>query len=84
MMPTCTCTACTALLAECGEELFDLYRRKLLKRGWAGRKNPVERAYIRAHRPVFEYVDTAPPETGGLNALEMTGTGHSGGHGGPL
>ena len=44
------CPTCQALLVECGEEHFPLYSRKLLKRGWAGRKSRVERAYIRAHR----------------------------------
>jgi hypothetical protein len=48
---SCRCDACLALLAECGEEHFALYRKKLPRRGWAGRKSPAERAYIRAHRP---------------------------------
>ncbi len=45
----CTCDACMALLAECGDRLFDHYSRKLLVRGWAGQLTPVERAYTRAH-----------------------------------
>jgi hypothetical protein len=46
----CDCDACVALLAECGEEHFALYRKKLLKPRWAGSKSAAERAYIRAHR----------------------------------
>jgi hypothetical protein len=46
---TC-CTVCDDLLAECGSELFPLYSKKLLIRGWAGRMSPVERRYFRRHR----------------------------------
>jgi len=47
---SCTCDPCLSLLAECGEEHFALYRKKLLRRGWAGKLSPVERAYVNAHR----------------------------------
>lgn len=47
--PDC-CDACRALLAECGDDLFPMYSRNLLKRSWPGAKSAVERAYIRAHR----------------------------------
>lgn len=45
----CGCTACVALLAECGPEHFEMYRKKLLIRGWAGSVTPVEKAYQKAH-----------------------------------
>ena len=44
------CRQCAALLAECGDDLFDHYRKKLLIRGWATFKPPVGWAYIRKHR----------------------------------
>ncbi len=28
-------------------KLLDLYKRKLLKPGWAGKKDPVEKEYVR-------------------------------------
>ena len=43
------CRQCAALRAECGDDLFEHYRRKPLIRGWATFKSPAERAYIRAH-----------------------------------
>ncbi len=46
----CHCSACRALLDECGPDLIDFYRRKLLVRGWAGVMSGAERAYARAHR----------------------------------
>ena len=42
------CRQCAALLAECGDDLFDHYRKKLLIRGWSN-KSPVERAYMTPH-----------------------------------
>lgn len=48
--PGCRCDACSGLLAECGPEVFEHYRRKLLIRGWAGQYSPVERRYVQAHR----------------------------------
>ena len=48
--PACCCSACDDLLAECGSDLFPLYRKKLLTRGWAGTHSPVERRYVRRHR----------------------------------
>lgn len=46
-----TCAACDDLHDECGDdELFGLYRRRLLIRGWGGLLSPAEKAYIRAHR----------------------------------
>jgi hypothetical protein len=47
----CTCTACTDLRAEIGGDpaLVDLYGRKLLRRGWAGRTSEQEQAYLLAH-----------------------------------
>ena len=45
------CSACMALYAETNnDELFELYARKLLIRGWAGEMSRAERAYMRAHR----------------------------------
>ena len=49
-MPEPCCPACEGLLAECGPELWPLYSRKLLLRGWAGSMSPAERAYVKAHR----------------------------------
>jgi len=49
----CNCAACTALAAECGE-LTDLYRKRLLIRGWGGTLSTAERAYVRAHRSEAE------------------------------
>jgi hypothetical protein len=46
----CGCAACAALLAECGPDLFGIYSRKLLVKGWSGQYSPVERAYVAAHR----------------------------------
>lgn len=50
----CACTACAALLAECGPEAFGQLSRKLLIRGWAGTMTPAERGYVRAHRSEAE------------------------------
>lgn len=44
------CPACHALLEECGPELWPMYSKKLLARGWAGSLSPAERAFIKAHR----------------------------------
>lgn len=44
------CSVCNDLLDECGPDLFPLYSKKLLIRGWAGRVSPVEERYVRAHR----------------------------------
>lgn len=49
MPNNCTCPACSALLAECGPDLFPLYSKKLLIHGWAGAMSQAERAYRRAH-----------------------------------
>lgn len=51
MTANCDCEACRNLAAEIGDDhqLFRFYRRKLLIRGWAGRKTPAEKAYILAH-----------------------------------
>jgi len=48
------CPACRALLAECGDDLFPMYSRKLLIRGLAGHMSAVERRYVQAHRPLLE------------------------------
>jgi hypothetical protein len=48
------CAACEALYNECGPELWSMYSKKLLLRGWAGRLSQAERAYVRAHRQVSE------------------------------
>lgn len=48
-MSDCSCAACAALLDECGDALFPLYRKKLLKQGWAGRYSPVEKTYRKTH-----------------------------------
>lgn len=45
----CRCEACRALLKECGPDHFEMYRKKLLIRGWAGSVSPVEKAYQKAH-----------------------------------
>jgi len=42
--------ACHALLRECGPDLWPMYSKKLLLRGWAGQKSAAEKAYVRAHR----------------------------------
>ncbi len=51
MSDECRCAACLALEAEVGGPgpVLDFYRRRLLHRGWAGRKSSVEKAYQRAH-----------------------------------
>jgi hypothetical protein len=49
MKRNCSCPACAALLDECGETLFPMYRKKLLVRGWPGLLSPVEKAYRAAH-----------------------------------
>lgn len=46
----CDCRACGELVEECGDELLNFYRRKLLIRGWAGVMSQAERTYVRAHR----------------------------------
>ena len=51
---SCTCAACTALLNECGPELWPLYSKKLLLRGWAGTLSPAERVSVKAHRAQSE------------------------------
>lgn len=48
-MKGCRCGACLGLLAECGPELFEQYRKKLLMKGWAGVLSPAEKAYRLAH-----------------------------------
>ena len=53
-MPKPCCPAREGLLAECGPELWPLYSRKLLLRGWAGSLSQAERAYIKAHRTQSE------------------------------
>ena len=47
----CSCPACTALAERYRNDpgLLAFYRKKLLIRGWAGRTDDVERAYILAH-----------------------------------
>jgi hypothetical protein len=51
---SCACPACLALLVECGPDLFPLYAKKLLIRGWAGVMTPAERAYRRAHADAYQ------------------------------
>jgi hypothetical protein len=42
----CACAGCTALKEECGTgNLFLMYRRKLLIRGWAGDTTDAEKLY---------------------------------------
>ena len=48
-MSGCRCGACLGLLAECGPELYEQYRKKLLMKGWAGVLSPAEKAYRLAH-----------------------------------
>ena len=43
------CDACHALLEECGPELWPMYSKKLLLRGWAGQRSAAEKAYCKAH-----------------------------------
>jgi len=50
MMNPNHCKACKALIAECGEDHWDMYSVKLLRAGWAGHRSPVENAFIRAHK----------------------------------
>ena len=47
----CTCQACRDLARRYSKDsdLLAYYRKKLLTRGWAGRLDPVERAYVFAH-----------------------------------
>ncbi len=51
MTANCDCEACRNLAAEVGDDaqLLDLYARKLLIRGWAGRTSKAEKAYILTH-----------------------------------
>ena len=44
------CPACRALYDECGPDLWPLYSKKLLVRGWGGTLSQAEKAYVRAHR----------------------------------
>ncbi len=46
----CRCDACVGLRAECGVDLYPMYAKKLLIRGWVGVVTPAERAYVRVHR----------------------------------
>lgn len=48
------CQACRDLFAECGEENWPLYSKKLLKSGWAGHRSPAEDAFIKAHKILSE------------------------------
>jgi hypothetical protein len=56
-----TCHSENALAARYRDDpdLFHLHRRKLLIRGWAGRLDDLERAYLRAHRPLTERQEEA-------------------------
>jgi hypothetical protein len=47
----CDCRACLDLAQELSgdPELLEFYRINLLKRGWAGKATPTEKAYIHAH-----------------------------------
>lgn len=84
----CTCPACLALAAEYGigtdasplnERMYQVVRRRLLVRGWAGGMTDVERDYLRAHPPKW-YAQAAgqgrrnldresgPPPEGALRA----------------
>jgi hypothetical protein len=47
----CPCNGCQGLRAAYAADpaLLSLYARKLLVRGWAGRLDDVERAYVAAH-----------------------------------
>jgi len=49
----CSCPACTALAERYRNDpqLLAFYRKKLLVKGWAGRTDKVEEAYILAHAP---------------------------------
>jgi hypothetical protein len=77
--PSHSCAACVALLAEVGDELFGLYRRKLLQRGWAGPMTPAERSYVRAHAPLsdrqHEALARARSRSPVLGAISVQGTG---------
>ena len=47
----CPCDGCAVLRREVGADpdLFALYRKKLLIRGWAGKTTPAEKQYQQAH-----------------------------------
>ena len=72
----CNCPACMALAERYRNDpkLLDFYRKRLLVRGWAGRPDDVERAYILAHAPwaqanveklrkAHSHVSNVPPQT---------------------
>lgn len=83
MTELCNCAACNALALEYATDpgLLAFYRKRLLVRGWAGRKTPTEKAYILAHAPFaqagaanlarrrFSCVD--PAGTDGLSTEEV-------------
>jgi hypothetical protein len=48
LLGACACVACRALLDECGVSNFVFLRSRLLVKGWAGQRTPVERAYQKA------------------------------------
>ncbi len=73
---SCSCPACSALADRYRNDpqLLAFYRKKLLVRGWAGRTDEVEKAYILAHAPWAQanveklrnarsHVSNVPPQT---------------------
>ena len=55
MAENCTCAGCVGLAERFRDDpvLLTFYRANLLKRGWAGSIDDVERAYMLSHAPWY-------------------------------
>ena len=69
-MAACACTGCKGLydevvrgtkpeLMDSAVQVYEHYRIRLLKKGWAGQMSTAERAYVRAHRSEAQSVQAA-------------------------
>lgn len=66
----CRCPACSALAERYRNDpaLLAFYRKKLLVKGWAGRTDPIEKAYILAHAPWAQHA----AEVGSRNLAQVS------------